>query len=66
MKRYTINIHTQQGTISYSVQAPEQHRLHDLLMSDEPLTLRTIEGSVLIVQSINAVAIEITEIPPLS
>ena len=72
MKHYTINIHTQQGTIAYNVAVPADIDLTELLLSDEPValetvdgsTLETVDGSTLIVQCINAVAIEIAHTPP--
>jgi len=64
MKYYTLNIHTQQGTISYTVKAPADIDLTDMLLSDEPAALETAEGSTLIVQCINAVAIEVVHTPP--
>jgi hypothetical protein len=72
MKYYTLHIHTQQGTVTYEVKVPERDgrgqpiNLGDALASDEPLVLNTREGSILLVQAINAVAIEIeeTESPP--
>ena len=64
MKYYAISIHTQQGTIPYNVVVPADVDVTDLLLSDEPVALETVEGSTLIVQCINAVAVEIAHTPP--
>ena len=64
MKYYALNIHTQQGTITYTVKVPVDIDLTDLLLSDEPVAVETEEGSTLIVQCINAVAVEIVHTPP--
>ena len=66
MKKYLLSIHTQQGTVAYEVQVPEDTNLATLLLDDDPLALETTEGSTLIVQPINAVAIEVAEVdtPP--
>jgi hypothetical protein len=70
MKPYTLIIHTQQGTLAYQVMIPEYGADHkpvdpvELFTSDAPVALDTAEGGVLIVQGINAVAIEIAEASP--
>ena len=67
MNPYRISIHTQQGTITYNVMVPEFDENHrpvnvlDLLMQDEPVALDTAEGGAIIIQAINAVAIEVEE-----
>ena len=64
MKHYTLNIHTQQGTIQYTVKVPVDINLTEWLLSDEPVALETVEGSTIIVQCINVAAIEIVHTPP--
>jgi hypothetical protein len=61
MKRYTLNVYTQQGAITYAVEVPSNCNLAEALLSDEPLAVTTTAGNTLIVQGINAVAIEIVE-----
>jgi len=70
MNYYTLVIHTQQGTLTYNVAVPMYDAKHntvdiaDMLTSDEPVALDTVGGSMLIVQPINAVAVEIVHTPP--